>query len=91
MKTYKNKTVSYTERVPDEIVCDICGKKTKESWNGPSEQKEVEVSYTSVDLHPGGGWEEKLSFDICPECFKSKLIPWVESFGSKVTFKETVY
>ena len=38
--------------------------------------------------YPEGGSGEETTIDICPDCFKDKLIPWVESFGGKPTVKE---
>ncbi len=69
------------------IKCDLCGKNAKtENWDSSS----YEINETTIKItikqkdgttYPEGGWGTEYSVDMCPSCFKDKLIPWLESQG----------
>lgn len=75
------------------LTCDICGKEYKDKEKFGYEFKNVgEFHSTKVSISSGeqldwngGGWEDTFEFDVCPECFRSKLIPWFESQHAKPT------
>ena len=37
------------------------------------------VKLNEAMCYPGDCYGETTSFDICPDCFKDKLIPWIKS------------
>lgn len=63
-----------------ETLCDICRKPFTEGYGGVLE---TEVRMKTGYAHQDGGSGEETEFDICPGCFKEKLIPFLESLGAK--------
>lgn len=74
-----------TREVVVAIVCDLCGRKTQnDSWaKMPFGVEDVEISYESGERYPEGNFTELVSYDICPDCFKNKLVPWLEKQGAE--------
>jgi hypothetical protein len=66
-----------------ETKCDICGKVFRGSdWDAEVyEISETEVRYKEGNSYPDSGSGTETKIDVCPDCFKTKLIPWVKSFG----------
>lgn len=73
--------------VLDHTTCDLCGKTTKQ---GDWESSSYEIDETEIEVivrqkegsnFPECGSGTKYIVDICPQCFKEKLIPWLESQG----------
>ena len=60
---------------------------TKEDF----ERDETAISLEEGHYYPDSNYGEKLSIDICPNCFKNKLVPWLESQGAKMRKKEWWY
>jgi hypothetical protein len=86
MKTVKEKeyeTIAY-------LTCDLCGIKSQSSyyWNGQGNVNETKIEWRTGDSWPEGGSGELIKIDICPDCFKNKLIPWLESQGAKINKSE---
>lgn len=90
---------AYEAEVVDKTVCDMCSRQTKgDSW----EQSTWYINYTNIGLaitteisaerRKSYGWDggegEKVVVDLCPWCFKDKLIPWLRSQGVKVEIQE---
>jgi len=85
----------------EEVYCDICGNKASmasfadASWNvDPRDYRFTET--TKIILKEGeqyieGGYYEEIAIDICPKCFKEKLIPWLKSQGVKIQKREVDY
>lgn len=77
-----------------ECTCDLCGNRADSpDFRQWTRRTSYDVSRTTVECEEGssfpeGRHTEKVSFHICPECFKGKLIPWMESQGAKPTIKE---
>lgn len=75
--------------------CDLCGEHAKDPNYGHwSQQSSYDVSQTTIEYEEGsafpeGRHTEKVSFHICTDCFKDKLVPWMESQGAKPTVKES--
>ena len=44
---------------------------------------DVVVSYEFGNSYPDNGSTTELSYDICGNCFKNKLMVWLESQGAK--------
>ena len=38
--------------------------------------------------YPEGGAKKESSVDVCPTCFKTKLVPWLISQGAKIREEE---
>ena len=90
MKHYVEKIIpETTEEVLSDITCDLCGKGGgRDGWDsshwGVSESEiEVTVKHKDGTAYPEGGSGTVYAPDICPTCFKEKLIPWLESHGCK--------
>ena len=78
----------------DKTTCDLCGKKALRGyWESSSyevHETEIEVTVRQKDgaNFPDGGFGTKYEVDMCPKCFKNKLIPWLESQGCKAERKD---
>lgn len=69
-------------------ICDRCKKDIRESKTGGDyNDTEIEISMDIGDRYPEGGHGIKINIDLCADCFKGKLIPFLESEG--VTINET--
>jgi hypothetical protein len=83
------------------ISCDLCGAIASGRNNGCEEvdwgSETYEVAVSSVYFRAGndipmvGGEGDRATADICPDCFKAKLIPWLNSQGANVHVKEYGY
>ena len=90
------KDVKIPARVKSQIyktTCDLCGKKALDEglhiWGeGKFDATETELRLKTGDSYPDGGYGEVLDIDICPDCFKEKLIPWLKGQGVDCTFKK---
>jgi len=88
------KEVEMTTKILAYIQCDICGKKAdKHDWStGTYDVNETEfkilIRQRNGVNYPEGGWGTEYEADICPNCFKDKLIPWLDSQGCKVKKKQ---
>lgn len=95
MRTYETKEVIHTRKVCTHLHCDICGKEGAhgdwESGYYEIQETKLEVTVTQRDgsSYPdGSGWGTSLRVDLCPECFRDKLVPWVNSQGGNVKKEE---
>jgi len=81
-------------KVHDKTTCDLCGRIALMGyWQSSSyevNETEIEVTVRQKDgeSYPEGGYGSKYEVDMCPECFKNKLIPWLESQGCKAKRKD---
>ncbi len=88
--TPKNEPVMRTVAV----ICELCKKKYKnEDW-GRTYYEHLECKAT-LEVHleegssyPEGGQFDAIILDICPTCFKEKLVPWFVSQGGVVRTKD---
>lgn len=77
--------------------CDICGAIAKYGeWSSSVwEVNETEIKITihkkDGEAYPEFGDGCETTIDICPECFKNKLIPWLQSQGADIEEKEWGY
>jgi hypothetical protein len=72
--------------ITDAIVCDLCKKEFKgDEWTDDTYHHiETKVSYNDYESFPDDYYtNEEISMDICPECFKHKLIPWILKQGGQ--------
>ena len=95
MKIMKSVDVpARTVSVPWAMQCDICGKQSdqRESWKaGDNEVSEITLTYRTGESWPEGGSGEEIEVDICPECFTTKLIPWLKEQGATLVTKEWIW
>ncbi len=73
------------------LLCDLCGERSPDnpgllcdevSWS----RDHFDVVETALYLKEGSRYPDGSSYtyteiDICPECFRAKLIPWLKSQG----------
>jgi hypothetical protein len=78
-----------TEKRLVERACDICQGKADRPGTGHWEAADTfAISRTTVSFEegtsfPGDYNTETMSFDICPTCFKDKLVKFFAMFGAK--------
>lgn len=76
------------------LACDLCGVEAKGGdWeSGCYEVNEVEVQVTVRQKDgsntPSGGSGEEYLIDLCPKCFKDRLVPWLNSEGANIESRE---
>lgn len=80
--------LEHEEQVFDKLTCDVCGTASNGDENWATD--DFQHASTSVQMEerisrPDGGHSTDTTFHICPTCFKSKLVPWLESQGAKPT------
>ena len=89
MREYKQSSKLVVSEVLVSTTCDLCGVEAKRGEYCSSvydvEETEVEVTVSKKDGYscPDGGSGTEYVVDICPDCFKNKLIPWLKSQGCK--------
>ena len=79
------KIVIVPERQENKIVkvtCDLCKSEIKAT--GCYEVDEVTIEWDIGSHYPEGRFIERHSIDMCGDCFKSKLTPWLDSQGADV-------
>lgn len=63
------------------VSCDFCGIESNndDNWLNESYQFErTEISYTKGSSYPGDyDVDEEISFDLCPDCFNDRLLPFM--------------
>jgi hypothetical protein len=91
MKKYIDVERHYVDKRVSSVTCDIC----KKEYNGDFWDREPYSALdTTVELkigscYPEGGSGEYFTFDICPKCFETKLIPLLKrEFNAEVTIEE---
>ncbi len=96
MRTYEKTEVTQTREICTCLKCDICGKEGTRVgiWNcGYYEVNKTELQVTvhqqdGSSYPDGSGWGTEITIDMCPECFRDKLVPWVNSQGGNVKPQE---
>jgi hypothetical protein len=81
------KTSTYTTH----LVCDLCGAKSHDDRNWTSEMYEfdqVVIEAKKGERYPDNGNHATTTVDLCPTCFRDKLLPWLASQGAKPRTEE---
>jgi hypothetical protein len=91
------KIIAYREEPAHKIAftaavkCDLCGKEAPSPnsymhpWApGTYDVEDVTIEYKTGSSYPEGTDTTTHTMDMCPDCFKDKLIPWLESQGVKM-------
>ena len=79
-----------------EPTCDLCGEVAKSGnwessvWDVAESEIEIEVRYKVGREDMECSFGKKFNVDICPECFREKLIPWLQSQGCKTKFEDWI-
>jgi len=82
MKKYKSIERHYSETILESEYCDICK-------NNIRVNKAYAVNETKVSIREGHHYPQddfvgtEITFDICPDCFRSKIIPFLEGLGAE--------
>jgi hypothetical protein len=97
LKIYKKKRITETQTVFEKMICDICKRESKRyDWaatNYEADETEIKVivKQQKGSQSPDGGYAgfgTKIEVDICPDCFATKLIPWLKSQGAVIEEEE---
>jgi rRNA maturation protein Nop10 len=88
-KRFETKKVEREEKWCMERTCDSCG--AKAAWPDPGhweaetsyDVSEVRIEHKDGSSFPDSRSVEVTSFDICPTCFETKVVPFMESIGAK--------
>lgn len=70
--------------------CDLCGKESKgEDWDTAyyeinETDIHIKIKQKEGDNYPDGGSGTEYVVDLCPDCFKNRLIPWLKSEGANI-------
>ena len=72
-----------TEEREVAVICDSCSKEStqREGWAGGYNIDEITISRNTGSSYPEGGSGEKFVVDLCPDCFKDKLLPALNALG----------
>jgi len=76
----KDHVIRRQERTLVECTCDLCGAGGG-PWDDffyhgtPGQRLESVVSLKDGSSNQGGGYYDQYSYDVCPDCFKSKIMP----------------
>jgi hypothetical protein len=85
MKYYKTENIHVEQSKLEKTTCDLCGE-VIEKKRYSAEQ--VTVEYRTGSSFPECGWGNCVEVDMCPDCFKERLQPWLESQGCTLKNKE---
>lgn len=78
----------------DKITCELCGAETRREdyWlDIEHNTNKTEVSMSIGNNWPVGGSGREVIVDICPDCFRGKLLVWVRSQGGQERGREWDY
>ena len=76
-----------------DVKCDLCGvlapsPSNYSPWEKLYDVAQPEVSLKTGEQWPEGGSGERVFFDICPECFMSKVVPALKALGAEPTVED---
>jgi hypothetical protein len=93
VREYRDVERVVKERQLVQTTCDLCGRVAAEgNWCGESRwpriddetQLAVRVCRKRMETYGSdSGDTEELSYDICPQCFTDKLVPWLQGQGAQ--------
>lgn len=90
MRVFEEREVTYATKRCVRLVCDLCKCEAPDSERETWGEDSFKVAETTISLkegssYPEGGMGELLKFDICPDCFRDRLVPWMKSQGAEPT------
>ncbi len=93
MRRYEKQKREVTTLV--RLTCDLCGAVANGGYwpIGSCDVNEVEVEVTVRQKEgkvyfAGEGYGTEYIVDLCPACFKTRLIPWLKSQGANIEQQE---
>ena len=75
-----------TNNAVDTVICDVCHQCIKAPDR--HQVRETEVRLNEGERYGNDGFGIETLIDICVDCFRNKLIPWVQSQGGVPTKTE---
>ena len=90
-KTRKVIRPAYEKEVLESITCELCPKTTSDPENWAIEnyhRDEVIIQRKWGEMYPESGYLQWVILDLCPTCFRDKLIPWFHSLGGQPRTEE---
>ena len=87
MRTVKKEIVE-EEKTHEYYKCDICGRDIQSSFSYP-EVKEANTELRVRDYKESwnggqdGGWINEYVYDVCGECLKDKIFPYIKQITNK--------
>ena len=92
MKLYEDRIIpARTDKVLVKRKCDLCGvESSREKWKTESIYDVAEtkmivmIKQTDGQSYPEGGFGKEYEIDLCPKCFKDRLVPWLISQGANI-------
>lgn len=88
-------TRTYESDVIDSVTCDMCKHESgRGGWADDDFHHHIEtsVSYRDYTSYPEDTYtDEEITFDICPDCFKKRLLPWMKSQGAEPRITGNLY
>lgn len=83
-KHFEIRKVESERRVLAGVTCDICGRKaTSDDWSEESYGvDEIRIERRHGQQFPEGDFTVLSSFDLCPDCWENKLLPWMQEQGA---------
>lgn len=90
-RIYEERQRTITERHCASLICDICKRTVgRDRWDTSvyrvnETEVSVAVRHEEGDQWPEGRFTTTRSYDICPSCFDTKLVPYLASLGAEGT------
>lgn len=78
-------------------LCNLCKKKVGYRindglfWVENEKIKHDDITIVMLEMAKDYPKIKKIIIDMCPNCFKEKLIPWLEDQGAKIEEKDFIY
>ncbi len=91
MITYKNVVIpQHSEKRFSHVTCDICKRiSTSNNWDAGSYQVcDVKIELREGCSYPDHTHVKKTEYDICPDCFKDKVMPFLALLWAHPTVTE---
>jgi len=98
MKRFEEKIIKRQECV--QRICDICGKESnvdsETSWDRGSWDVDDTIISIKVEHREGysssdGGSGERYDIDICPDCFKKELTPFLKTKCKNIKLEDWIW
>jgi hypothetical protein len=81
----------FEDTVTVSITCDLCGRESQrpDGWGKDAfDVRSVTIEAVEGYSFPEGGDYETTGYDLCPDCFWSRLVPWMDGQGAVPTVRQ---
>ena len=93
MKNMKIVTIPESKKEElDFVICDLCKRPGDDEteWSRKRfEKSEVIISHEFGDDYPDSYSTQTITFHVCPDCFKNKVMKWFHENGATETISES--